>query len=96
MKGGVPVADGQGTTWVVCGTGGYELTDKFIEPEPEWIAFRQGEKFGYCKIDVNETHLHFQHIGIDRQFRISKKNPTVHTSPTSLEESTELFDDVWI
>jgi hypothetical protein len=95
MRNGLPVENGDGVTWVVCGTGGYQLTPQFIA-EPDWMGFRQGTQFGYCKMDANETHLHFQHVALHKESQLTKKNPTISVLPSSLQEAAAMIDDMWI
>ncbi|OQS06871.1 purple acid phosphatase 20-like [Thraustotheca clavata] len=60
----VPTADGP--VYVVVGDGGNRegLADTFIEPKPEWSAFRKA-KYGYGHLTItNTTHAYFAwHVG---------------------------------
>ena len=51
-----------GPIYMVCGTGGYELT-RTGGRGPKWVAYRQGSKFGHCMMEVfNATHLRWNFV----------------------------------
>jgi len=51
----------KGILHVVLGTAGIELEKQWMEPKPEWSAFRSGKFYGHVEIStVNSTALHLE------------------------------------
>lgn len=55
--------DPQAPVYVVQGTAGALIRERFIKPKPSWSAVRM-ERYGYGRMIIKGNHLKYQYITI--------------------------------
>lgn len=52
--------------YAIVGAGGFDLSSDFYDPQPPWLAFREGQEFGFGVITVKDAqgHCSWQFFGV--------------------------------
>ena len=66
IVGGIALTESEkGPRYMVCGTGGFDLSHGFVNPKPSWVAMRSDSHYGFCTLDVSASKLVWKFVAAD-------------------------------